>query len=129
MKSVMLYDGKCVLCRQSKRLIKFLDWCNNIETLDAQAWEIVSNRYPHLNQMELLGEIHVVKSDGSVKVGFFAVRYLMRFLPSLWMILPLMYLPLMNWIGPRVYRWVARRRYTLNRWFGAPTCDETMCKI
>jgi predicted DCC family thiol-disulfide oxidoreductase YuxK len=46
----------------------------------------------------------------------------------MWMY-PLMFLPGITWLGPRVYRWVARRRYALNRLLGNPLCEDGTCKI
>ena len=31
-----IYDGNCVLCRQSKRIINALDWLQRVEFLDLQ---------------------------------------------------------------------------------------------
>lgn len=129
MKVTVLYDGYCVLCRQSLNTIRWLDWLRVVEPLDAQDQTAVSERYPQLNHDALMGAIHLVTPDQRVLVGFFAMRYLARYLPLLWLILPLLYLPGMNWLGPKLYGWVARRRYLINRWFGGPRCEDGYCKI
>ncbi len=129
MSTTVIYDGQCVLCRQSLRIIQRLDWLKRVEPLELQNKEKVNSEYPDLEHEALMGAIHVVTKDNRVLVGFFAIRYLMRFLPLTWLALPLVYLPGMNWLGPRVYNWVARRRYAINRAFGAPTCEDGYCKI
>jgi predicted DCC family thiol-disulfide oxidoreductase YuxK len=125
----VLYDGYCVLCRQSLKTIRFLDWLHRVEPLDLQNHSLVQAHYPNLNHDALMGAIHVVTPDQRVLAGFFALRYLARFLPALWSVLPLLYLPGMNYLGPKVYDWIARRRYAINRLFGVPTCEDGYCKI
>jgi predicted DCC family thiol-disulfide oxidoreductase YuxK len=127
--ATMLYDGQCMLCQGSKRFIEYLDWRDRVEMLDAQDRSLVRERYPGLSYEALMGAVHVVTADGEVKSGFFAVRYLARFLPMLWPVLPFLYLPGMNWLGPKVYNWVARRRYKINRLAGRPVCEDGLCKI
>ena len=125
----MIYDGQCVLCRQSRNIIHRLDWLHRIEPLDLQDQDLVNKRYPQLDHETLMGAIHVVTPDERVLVGFFALRYMMRFLPLAWLIWPFLYLPGMNRLGPRIYGWIAKRRYKINRFFGAPTCEDGYCKI
>ncbi|MCB9438173.1 MAG: DUF393 domain-containing protein [Anaerolineales bacterium] len=129
MSVTVLYDGQCVLCQQSLKVLQALDWRKRLNPMDAQNQEQVMARYPHLEYEALMGAMHVVTPVGDTLIGFFAVRYLARFLPLLWLLLPLLYLPGMNWLGPRVYAWVARRRYTINRLAGRPVCEDGYCKI
>lgn len=129
MSVTVLYDGQCVLCQQSLRVLHALDWRKRLHPMDAQDQDLVMAHYPHLDYEALMGAMHVVTPTGDTLVGFFAVRYLARFLPLLWLLLPLLYLPGMNWLGPRVYAWVARRRYTINRLAGRPVCEDGYCKI
>lgn len=126
---VMLYDGKCIICRQSRNWVRRLDWAKRIELLDAQDDTLVQARFSQFQKEDLLGAIHVVTPDGQILIGFFGVRYLMRFLPLLWIILPWLYWPGMNWLGPKAYKWVARHRYAINRLVGAPICEDDYCKI
>jgi predicted DCC family thiol-disulfide oxidoreductase YuxK len=63
--------------------------------------------------------------------GFWAMRRMLRDLPlgfPLWLLL---HLPGMNWLGPKVYRLIARNRYAINRFFGVELeeCDNDVCKI
>ena len=129
MSAIVIYDGQCVLCRQSLKIIQRLDWLDRVEALDLQDQEQVKQRYPDLEHEALMGAIHVVSPDKRVLVGFFGMRYVMRFLPLGWLMLPLVYLPGMNWLGPRLYGWIAKRRYKINRLLGASTCEDGYCKI
>lgn len=110
-------------------MLHWTDWLGRIEPVDAHNQAIIESRFSDLTHEELMGAIHAITADGRVLVGFFAMRYIARFLPLMWPMLPLLYLPGMNWLGPKIYGWVARRRYAINRWFGGPTCDNNSCKM
>ena len=126
--AVMLYDGLCILCRQTQQAIKFLDWFGQIERLDAQDSEMVERDFPELENEDILGEIYVRRRDGSWISGFFGMRYLMRLFPLGWLILPFLYLPGMNTVGPKVYGYIARRRYAINKMLGNE-CVDGVCKL
>lgn len=128
MQALMLYDGLCILCTQSQRVVGWLDWQQRVERIDAQQRELIEERFPELENADLLGEIYVRRRDGTWEIGFFGMRYLATQLPLTWLIVPLLYLPGMNWLGPRVYRWIARRRYAINRAFGYD-CPGGVCKL
>lgn len=126
-----IYDGRCVLCRQTRRMVTALDWLRRIEFLDIHDWESVHARYPALSYADAMGEIHVVGRHGEMLGGFWAMRRMLRDLPlgfPLWIIL---LLPGMNWLGPKVYGFVARHRYAINRFFGVELedCGNGACKI
>ena len=127
-KLIVLYDGKCVLCRQSVRVIRALDWLKNVEPLDLHQSEVMP-RFAQLDKEKLLGEMHVVTLNGETHAGFFAVRYISDRLPLGLLFTPLLYLPGMNSLGPKIYQWVAQRRYSLNRVFGGELCEDGVCKI
>lgn len=129
--TVAIYDGRCVLCNQTKRIVNKLDWLRRVEFLDLHEWNAVQARYPSLSYDQAMGEIHVVGDDGRLLGGFWAMRRMLRDLPlgfPLWLLL---HLPGMNWLGPKVYRLIARNRYAINRFFGVELeeCDNDVCKI
>jgi predicted DCC family thiol-disulfide oxidoreductase YuxK len=129
--TVAIFDGRCVLCNQTKRIVNKLDWLRRVEFLDLHEWNAVQARYPSLSYDQAMGEIHVVGDDGRLLGGFWAMRRMLRDLPlgfPLWLLL---HLPGMNWLGPKVYRLIARNRYAINRFFGVELeeCDNDVCKI
>lgn len=128
MPAIMLYDGNCILCRQSARLVKWLDWLGRVERLNAQDQTLISARFPELAEADILGEIFVRERSGEWLVGFFGMRYLAWQLPLTFPFTPLLYLPFMNRFGPKVYAWVAKRRYKLNQLFGQD-CPDGACKL
>jgi predicted DCC family thiol-disulfide oxidoreductase YuxK len=125
----VLYDGYCVICKQSKRIIQALDWQNRVEFLDIHRWNEVEARYPALDFETAMGQMHTVMPDGSLIGGFDGMRCILRELPlglPLWLIL---HLPGANWLGPKIYRLVARNRYRINKFFGVDICENNACKV
>jgi predicted DCC family thiol-disulfide oxidoreductase YuxK len=128
MKAIMLYDGMCILCTQTQTMVKWLDWLGRVERLNAQDFGMVYQRFPELRDEDTLGEIYVQSNQGQWLVGFFGMRYLAWQLPLAWLALPILYFPGMNSLGPSMYRWVARRRYKINKLLGHECVDGT-CKL
>lgn len=126
---VVIYDGMCVLCRQSVRIIKALDWLQRVHYLDLHDWQYIHETYPKLDYDELMGALHIIYDEDNALAGFVGLRFLARSLPLTWLVLPFLHLPGMNWLGPKVYAWVARHRYRINQLFGADVCDGGTCKI
>ena len=129
MAATMIYDGTCVLCQQTRRMIRALDWLGRVEFLDLHDWEIVSARYPDLDYETAMGQIHVVGADGRLIGGFWGLRRALRELPLGVPFWALLHLPGMNWLGPKVYALVARNRYRINKFFGVEVCEAGVCKI
>ncbi len=128
-RTVMIYDGQCGLCVGSMKAVRRLDWRSRIETVDAQDWAAVHARYPQLDREAILGLIHVITPDGRVLIGYEGVRHLIRYLPLVAWLYPLLCLPGITWLGPRLYAWVADHRYWVNRLFGRPhPCADGLCR-
>ncbi len=122
------YDGMCVICNQTRRIVTALDWRRQIEWLDVQRWPEVSDKLPGVDYETALGQIHV--RDGDVTYGgFFGTRRMLRVLPLTYPLWLLLHLPGMSWVGQHVYRFIARHRYRINRWLGAPICEDGTCKL
>jgi len=125
----VLYDGYCVICKQSKRIIRALDWLNRVEFLDIHNWNEVETRYPTLDFETAMGQMHTVTPNGALVGGFDGMRRVLRELPlgiPLWLLLQL---PGMNWLGPKIYHFIARNRYRINKFFGVDICENGACKI
>jgi predicted DCC family thiol-disulfide oxidoreductase YuxK len=126
-----VYDGRCVICNSTRRVVSALDWRRRVEFLDLHEQAEVSRRYPWLDQVRAMGEIHVIDSADAVFSGYDGVRRLLRELPLGLPLWGLLHLPGMGVVGRRVYRWVARRRYGINRLLGVALdpCEDDVCKI
>ena len=126
-----LYDGNCVLCRSTCRTLRALDWLRRIHFQDLNQAGVWRSHYPDLNREQLLGEIHVLDAAGNVYAGFQGTRRLLRETPlgfPLWLLL---HVPGLTIIGSRLYHWVARHRYRINKLFGIelPSCDDETCRL
>ena len=126
-----LFDGYCVICQSTRKTIKGLDWLNRVEFLDLHNAEEVQSRYPDLDYDDLMGEIHVVDDEGKVHGGYFGTRRMLKEVPlglPLWLLLQI---PGMDWIGTRIYRFIARNRYQINKMLGneIPDCVDGVCKL
>jgi predicted DCC family thiol-disulfide oxidoreductase YuxK len=124
-----LYDGMCVLCNQTRRIVTALDWNKRVEWLDVHRWSEVEARYPFLDFATAMGQIHVITPDGTTYGGFFGTRRLLRELPLAYPVWLLLQLPIVSWLGQKVYRFIARNRYAINRMFGVEVCETDTCKL
>lgn len=136
MATVAIFDGRCVICNTTRRLVQLLDWFKRVEFLDLHQRSEVTQRYPWLDQEVAMGQIHVVADEGKVYEGFAGTRRMLRDLPlglPLWAVL---HLPIIgNWLGPQLYKFIARNRYTINRLLGVnleqepDDCVDGVCKL
>jgi predicted DCC family thiol-disulfide oxidoreductase YuxK len=124
-----IYDGYCVICQQSKRVVGALDWLHRVEFLNIHDWQMVEARYPALDYAAALGQMHVVGEDGRLLGGFEGVRRLLRELPLGFPVWLLFHLPGMDWLGVRFYQFIARNRYRINQMVGAKVCENGACKV
>ena len=109
-RATALYDGNCSLCIYAKNALARLDIFQKIEFLDFRDPAVIS-RFPNVNPTAAHAEIHVVTRTGKIYRGFDGIRFMARFIPPFWPILPLLYLPGARWLGSRVYEWLARHRF------------------
>lgn len=116
---VAIFDGRCVICNTSRYILRRLDWFKRIEFLDLHNRVEVEARYPSISYEQAMGEIHVVDTNGAVSAGFKATRRMLREVPLGWPLWVVLRLPMIgDWLGPRLYRFIARNRYTINRLLG-----------
>lgn len=124
-----IYDGYCVICNQTRRTVQALDWLHRVEFLNIHDWNEVNSRYPTLDYETAMGQMHLASPSGELIGGFPAVRQMLRELPLGFPVWLLLQLPGMDWLGNRVYRFIARHRYRINRLFGMPVCEDGTCKV
>ena len=125
-----LFDGNCIVCQSTRRTITALDWRHRVNFVDFHDRDAWQSQYPQLNIKDMMGEIHVIDEDDNVYTGIYATRRMLRELPLGWPLWLLLHLPGMETLGAALYRFVARRRYRINRLFGKPLpgCDHGGCK-
>ena len=126
-----LYDGNCLVCQSTCETMRALDWLRRIDFVDLHAGGAVTERYRHLSHERLMSEIHVLDAEGKLYAGFAGMRRMLKEVPlgfPLWLLLQL---PGTDGIGQRVYRFIARRRYRINKLLGVdlPDCAEGSCQL
>src|SRR5207249_4729859 len=120
----VLYDGKCLLCQKSVRLLQRLDWLGRLHFADGRDPANLPPTPEPIAPQRLLEEMHAITPDGRrVFHGFAAFRRIARLLPPLWPIMPFLYLPGVPWLGQRVYLWVAKNRFHL------VPCHDGQCQV
>lgn len=120
----VLYDGDCAFCQHSVRWLRRFDWLGRLQFVDARDADDPRVRDVPVEAGRLLEEMHVVPAGtNEVHHGFGALRWMAWRLPPLWPLAPLMHLPLIPWLGQKVYLWVARNRFRL------VPCRENACTI
>ncbi|MDI3328503.1 MAG: DUF393 domain-containing protein [Alicyclobacillaceae bacterium] len=118
-------DGHCRFCRRTGQWIRRLDWLGLFQVLSYR--DGASYVRYGLNMEAVDREIHVVKRQGgrvTVYRGFDAVMAIIRHVPLLWPLLPVVGLLRGLGLGPRLYRWLADHRVFIA---GAQACREGLC--
>lgn len=131
-----IYDGNCVICNTTRRIVNALDWFNRVEFLNLHLRDEIETRYPFLPYEQSMGEIHVIDQEERVFAGFKGTRRMLREVPLGLPLWALLHVPgVSNWLGPRLYRFIAHNRYTINRLLGVDLeqkeqdCVDGVCKI
>ncbi|MDP4169588.1 MAG: DUF393 domain-containing protein [Bacillota bacterium] len=124
MKIVALYDEKCILCQETKKWCKRLDWFRRIQWLSLQEYEKEKHDYT-FSSRELRKELHLILHTGEIYKGFFAVRKMMIQFPATFIFGVACYIPLMKKPGSAMYKWIAKNRY---RWM-RKKCSDGSCSL
>ena len=126
---VVLFDGKCVFCRKS---VKMLSWW---VAKDQLAYVSLHDPYvaelcPELTHDEMMKQIYLIsREDCSKHGGAEAIRYLSTRSWRLWIAAPFLHfpgsMPLWQWM----YQQIAKRRYLIAG-KDDDACDEdSTCKV
>lgn len=108
----VFYDGSCGLCIRTMSIIRALDINRCVGVEDAlKGWPEISKNFPSLNQAACLNDMHAVTPEGKIVSGFEAYRALAWVLPLGWLLLPVLYFPIVSQAGKFVYRRVASGRH------------------
>jgi predicted DCC family thiol-disulfide oxidoreductase YuxK len=118
----VIYDGQCGFCVRSLKVCRALDVRHALVFHDATRRDRVLAAFPELAHADFDNAMFAVAEDRSVTRGYFAFRRIAAESPLMWPLLPLFYLPGSNWLGPKIYAWVARNR----RLFG---CRSDVCEM
>ncbi len=110
---VMLYDGRCGLCKKSIFIFSLLDCLHRIQFANFHDPDLKQRFASKINLKELNSAMHVRVRDGSYRKGFCAFRVLAWNLPALWILVPFLYVPGVSMMGEVTYRFIAQHRSTI----------------
>ena len=119
--AVLIYDGHCKFCGRQVQRIARLDRKKQLAFLSLHD-PLVEEQFPSLCYQELMDAMHLVEPSGTVHRGAAAFRFLTRLLPPLWPLMPVLHLPFSLPLWQAIYRFIARRRMSLN-------CDKAGCQV
>ena len=131
----VVFDGDCEFCRSaalllrsmdSLKLLRFLDYHDpdELRQVPSVAFEdaddaviVVPQPWPSRRRGRLEVDTRAEWPESTVDArqfaGFYGFRQIARRVPSLWGLVPLMYIPGVNLVGERVYASIAAKRRTL----------------
>lgn len=109
----VFYDGACELCNASVRWVRRLAWLGRIRYVDVNDRAAFRRLAADLDHDAAMEAMHVRTADGGVHVGYHGFRALVRAMPLLWPLRPLLALRPVAGVGERLYAWTASRR---SRW-------------
>ncbi|MBI4343053.1 MAG: DUF393 domain-containing protein [Candidatus Omnitrophica bacterium] len=125
-RAMLLYDGRCGFCLESVRRLRILDLFGWVDPLDFHTQPDLARLNPVLTPERCRSEMLLLEPNGRLSGGFQAFARMTLRLPLLMWLAPLVHLPGANWVGTRVYRWIAAHRYLLHR---NPTCQTNQCAL
>ncbi|MBI4540150.1 MAG: DUF393 domain-containing protein [Gemmatimonadetes bacterium] len=111
----LYYDGGCRLCVNSVKWVRRLAWLGSIRYVDVSDRAAFERMVTGLTWGAVTKAMHVRASDGALHTGYYGFRALLRTMPLLWPLRPLLALAVVAAVGERVYAWVAHQRYRWNR--------------
>ena len=107
----LVYDGYCPLCIRTMTQLDTLDGARVLRYVDLEReTERARELMPGVSIEDMREEMAVVTPSGVVLRGFFAFREISKRLPVMWVLVPVMFAPGAEWVGTRVYAWVAANR-------------------
>ena len=124
-REVIIFDGQCNFCRKQVERLRW--WAPNRLAYISLHDPRVAERYPDLTHDALMKEMYLIDSEGNRHGGSYAVRYLTRKSPRMWIFAPLMHLPYSMWFWCWLYALVAKYRYRIAG--KSNDCDSDACEI
>ena len=101
------FDGRCGLCRRSRRVLLALDWLGALRFEDMNLTP--PDQLPVSFDDAMLG-MPMRTRNGRILLGYEAVRRALLQTPLGFGLACVLYLPGFAWVGRRTYHWIARNR-------------------
>jgi predicted DCC family thiol-disulfide oxidoreductase YuxK len=117
-------DGACPFCRWVRAKVEPYDTRGELRFLDYNDPQVAAGAPYSLPELDR--EMHVLTPDGRWSAGFFAWTEVLKVLPAWRWLGALCAVAPLRWIGPPLYRLIARNRDHIP---GLPKpCDES-CRV
>ncbi len=116
-RAALIYDGDCGFCRASLRPVMAMDMFGVLKKVNYHTVQDLSGLHAQLTRELCHSQMYLLETDGRLYGGYAAFRRLTLRLPMLWPLAPLAYFPGMTLPGNWAYRWVARNRGLMARWW------------
>lgn len=115
-KATLFYDANCGFCRMFITWVIAFDFFAKIEPMDINLLpEKIAINTQIINKGDFLKEISLLSPSKQLYRGFYAVRKILTYIPHMWILLPLFWLPGASIVGVYLYRLVAKNRYGICR--------------
>jgi predicted DCC family thiol-disulfide oxidoreductase YuxK len=121
------YDGHCALCRASKEWAHRRDRDGRLRFLDFNDSALVTEL--PVAPAELTSQMWVREGDGRLTAGFSGWLAVLRVLPRWRWVSSVLALPPLRWLGPPLYRFVARNRNRLPLPAFLRSCHAGACEV
>ena len=119
----VIFDDTCGFCQFHIRWLRRLDWLGKLRFISLADSE-VAILAPTLTQEDLHRAMQIVSPDGKLSSGPDAVREATLRIPLLCWFGALLWLPGLRQLSYPAYRWVARNRYRISRFYPAVQACE-----
>lgn len=124
-KFTILIDGECPLCCKEASFMRWLDGGKErLAIVDIAGAGFDAARYGRTFE-QLMGEIHGVRSDGTLVTGVEVFRLAYGAVGWGWVLAPTAW-PGLRWVSDRLYVWFAENRLRLT---GRALCEGGRCKV
>lgn len=107
---IVLFDGRCGFCSRTIIVLRSMDWLHRLTFVNFHDPSVRKIFAPDLDLKALNEEMHVRLHDGNYHKGFFAFRAMCAYLPALWIVWPILWIPGVPIIGEKAYRFIATHR-------------------
>jgi len=120
---LLIYDDGCRFCRESVRVLHWLDWFDTVNPLPLSAAGEYVAQYS-LSHDALMASVHLITRGGRVFTGVEAVREFGLGMPLLYPLALMLRLGFMLRLAKRFYRLVSANRYRIH---GRQHCGHSEC--
>jgi predicted DCC family thiol-disulfide oxidoreductase YuxK len=107
---IILYDNRCLFCINIKNRFDKFDRKKNLNWVGIDDFDYKKYR---LKKEKLLEEIHLIQ-NGRVYKGYYAFKQICKKIPILFPLYITMLIPGIDFIGDKIYKFVAKHRYKIS---------------